>query len=154
MKYMWLILFVFTASHVKAKTMFKCESEGVASYQFKPCEEGKTQTVIEDKEPEESAKKSGGVLRKKIELGDFSIKFDHDDGLGNTWFAYKVMVSNRGEQEEKVYLTYKAVDFDGFEITTEHLTGTIPPNSYEVLTGKTYLKAQDYERIHKWIIDK
>jgi hypothetical protein len=153
MKKLILIILLLPAI-CTAKTMYKCANGNRVDYQFKPCGGAAKQEVIEDQPRSVESQKSGGELEEGVTLGDFSVRDESVDSSGYVWYAYKVMVSNHTNKEREVSFTYKAVDSSGFEIKTEILRGTIPANSYEDLTGRSFMKSGEFNRVNKWVLEK
>jgi ABC-type uncharacterized transport system permease subunit len=154
MKFLIMMAALALSMQAQSATMYKCSENNVVSYQYHPCTGSAKQVIIEDKPPTEGEANAGGTLEDDLLLGEFSLKKDHQDSSGDQWFVYKVLVSNRSNDERKVRLHYKAVDYQGFLITEVYLTGTVKPLSSETLTDKNYVDNGKFARIHKWVLDK
>lgn len=153
MKTLMMIMFLLPLT-CPAKTMYKCSSGNRVDYQYKPCTGSASEEIIEDQPPGDELIKSDEETKDGIKIGEFSIREDGVNSIGYMSFAYKVQVYNRSNQARNVFLTYKAIDSSGFEIETVHPSGEIQPLSYQDLTGTYTIKAGDYAKISKWVLDK
>jgi len=135
--------------------MYKCESKGIVSFQQKPCKNG-TQTTIKapTRQSPKEAQENAIVFKKGITLSPFSIRAEPENIINSIPIAYKVGVTNATLKDQKLYIKYNAIDREGFLIDYEVVSGTVPANSYKILTGRGSIKKAEYRRIYKWELDK
>lgn len=133
--------------------VYRCELGGKISFQQTPCSVGK-QKVIETNKPSEEDLRESTEVGGGLKIGVFSIKFEKPDHAGDYWFAYKVGITNKSIVPQKIRLTYNGVDREGFLIKEVSLRGTIPPNSYKILSNRTWMSGSEKRRIYKWELQK
>lgn len=92
--------------------------------------------------------------KEGISFSAFGTKYEKPDSIGSIWFSYKVGVTNSTPYEQKINIKYNAVDIDGFLIKDVRLRGTVPANSYKILSDKSYLESEEKSRVYKWELDK
>ncbi|MDD5272181.1 MAG: hypothetical protein PHU14_05630 [Methylovulum sp.] len=154
MKEIIIVMLYFYSALGFAKTMYKCTTDGVTSYQSSPCAGLAEQNVIDEKPVTEQSSVAAEDIVNGVEVGAFSFMQDYEDSIGNIWIVYKVGATNKTATAKHVQLKYKAVDINGFYITEVYLHGEVPAHSYRSLTDKTYLKAGELDRVSKWELDK
>lgn len=132
--------------------LYKCTKGTVVSYQATPCQDGKETEIKEPKRYHDEAEQ-GEKISESLSIGPIYIK---DEGISFDWqdFSAKVTVKNNTELEQKVYLTYKGIDKDGFQVDSVTLSGTIPPKQTRTLTTQSNSKIADYKRVRKWELDR
>jgi len=147
-----LSILLFTPVYAE---MYKCESKGVVSFQQKPCKNG-TQTTIKApaRQPAKEAQENAIVFKEGITLSPFSIRAEPENSINSIPIAYKVGVTNTTSEDQKLYIKYNAIDREGFLIDYEAVSGTVPANSYKILTGRGFIKTSKYKRIYKWDLDR
>jgi len=135
--------------------MYKCESKGIVSFQQKLCKNG-TQTTIKApaRQPPKEAQENAIVFKEGITLSPFSIRAEPENIIKNIPIAYKVGVTNSTSEAQKLYIKYNAIDREGFLIDYKTVSGTVPANSYKILTGRSSIKTAEYRRIYKWELDR
>jgi hypothetical protein len=150
-----LITFLCLSTSALAGPMYKCKgTNSIVTYQKKPCSGSTEIKVIEEKPPKPEEVGSGGSLREGILIGDFEVKDEGVNSIGSHWFSCKVKVWNRTNKEEKVLLSYKGLDSDGFEVDRVIMSGTILPNSYEALSNRHVMDDEAFNRVAKWVLQK
>lgn len=147
------VIFMLVFSGAAYAGAYKCEINGKTAYQSKPCTDGK-QVILTKSRPTEAELDLGEQYSEHIRLSKFVVRKDKVGYFGDIWFSYKVTATNNSDKDEKVILTYNAVDKEGFYIDSVILSGTIPAKSYKTLTDSNRLKPDDYRKIYQWILDK
>jgi len=153
MKFTIAILSILLASPTAYAQMYKCESGGKVSYQQSPCSGGK-QSVIKAQSASKSDLSSNDQYADGVALGTFNIKYERPNIIGTIWFSYKVGVTNSTPYAQKIRAKYNAVDAEGFLIDYVHISGTVPPNSYKVLSDRDYFEPEEKAQVYKWELDQ
>lgn len=146
-----LVLAVYVVS---AQSLYKCEVNGVTSYQAEPCEDGGGEIEIKVDKPSKSVVKTFQDYIPGLSIGMFHVKREEIDTLGNQWFSCKVTVNNETDFSRKVALQYQALDARGFEIGSVVLFGTVQAQGLSTFTERTYMEYERYERIYQWVLKK
>jgi hypothetical protein len=133
--------------------MYKCNNHGITAYQARPCTNESSQTIIEQKAPPKSEIEAGEKYEEGISLSPIYVKKDHVDSIGSQWISYKVTVTNNTDSDRKLYITYKGIDRDGFNVKDIVLNGTIPAHASKSLTDKTVMDVPQFNRIQTWVLD-
>jgi hypothetical protein len=98
---------------------------------------------------ESKAVESKKIVKKAVEVSEISTKSLRNDSIGNVWLSIKVTATNNGTSD-KVFIRIQAVDYEGFAIENEIITGVIPQGTTRSLTDTTAISEREYRKITKW----
>ena len=74
------------------------------------------------------------------------------DDEGEIWFAIKADVKDVSCDSSFVSFELQAVDAEGFELHTIHISGKIFKRSTSTLSTKDYMPYEEYQKIAEWKI--
>lgn len=151
--FVW-VLILLAPLPATAGDMYKCTINGITAYQYSPCQGSAQQAVIKEKKLNKIDMDAGEEFEKGISLSPLYVKTDEVDSIGYQWLFYKATIINNTDTEKKLYITYKGIDANGFEVDSIGLDGTVPAHSSKELTNKHPMKPEEFARIEKWVLDK
>lgn len=150
----FIFLILFLNSVIVSAKAYKCEIKGQTTYQQAPCpDDGKEFHIRKDlNDADRHAAIQQLTNMPYIRLGQFKVRTEPTNSIGDKWFSYQVSATNASSDPQELSLTYQGIDLSGFQVSTVYLRGTVRANSYALLTDRSFLPWKDYQRVYKWVL--